>query len=168
MRDAAEFCNPGVVGKFQALCKGDFKNITDDKDVREYGYPYPDGEGGTLFGRMFVPKEYFSGKHPVLLIFPGPYGDGGGKYEREVARKYARKGFAVFVVDYFPTTNSEDDQGQVMAAIGGYQPFLQNTTKAQRIARLGYDAALKALKDYSGYIDTDNVVAIGFCFGGSM
>ena len=134
-------------------------------DVIETSVEYSDGEGGTLVGRTFVSQAQGSAKRPGLLLFPGPYGDGGGKYEREVARKFARKGFAVFAVDYFPTVNSEDIQTEVIAAISSYGAFLQNTSKAQRIAKLGYDAALEA---GTGILDTDKLVAIGFCFGGSM
>merc|ERR1712048_549084 len=164
--DGMNFCYPDVVNKFKTLCKGDnYKAPEKDADIESHGFPYSDGEGGTLFGRTYVNVAQGSAKRPGLLLFPGPYGDGGGKYEREVARKYARKGFAVFVVDYFPTINSEDNQTEVIGALGAYPDFLVNTSKAQRIARLGYEAALTA---GTGIVDPDNLVAMGFCFGGSM
>ena len=123
---------------------------------------YSDGEGGTLVGYAMMSKDN-STKLPGLLVFPGPYGDGGGKYEREVARKYAKKGFAVFLPDYFPTRNSENNATELLAAIGGYAPFLANSSKAQMIAKLGYDQLAQM-----PMVDANKISAIGFCFGGSM
>ena len=41
-------------------------------------------------------------------MFPGPWGDGGGVFEREDARRYANQGMVVFLPDYFTGRHSED------------------------------------------------------------
>lgn len=97
------------------------------------------------------------------MVMPGPYGDGGGANEREVARKYANKGMVVFLPDYYPTRNSENNFNEVMAAVGAYGPFLKDSAKAQKIAKLGYDQLAKM-----PIVDADKISAIGFCFGGAM
>jgi len=97
------------------------------------------------------------------LVFPGPYGDGGGEEEREVAREYARKGMVVFLPDYYPTRNSDTNFNQTLMAIAQYDDFLKDSKKAQEIAKLGYDQLAK-----SDMVDPDKISAIGFCFGGAM
>merc|ERR1719271_371410 len=112
-------CFPDMVKKAMEKCKGYSKG--DDKgekheELIETKIKY--GADSKLVGLSIYSKTVMqsSKKRPGLLVFPGPYGDGGGKYEREVARKYARKGFVVFVVDYFPTSNSENNATEVGAA----------------------------------------------------
>ena len=122
------------------------------------------GEGGKLCGYLIhqaIPAG--SPKRPGLMVFPGPYGDGGGAYERAVAREYAQKGMVVFLPDYLPTKNSDNDFNQVFAALSAYKPFLKETEKAQAIAKLGYDQLAKL-----PIVNADKISAIGFCFGGAM
>merc|ERR1712226_1591538 len=69
----------------------------------------------------------------------------------------------VFLPDYYPTRNSENDPDQVMAAVSAYGPFLEDSEKAQKIAKLGYDQLAKM-----AIVDADKISAIGFCFGGAM
>jgi len=93
----------------------------------------------------------------------GPYGDGGGKNERDFARTYARKGMVVFLPDYFPGRHSDEDPAQVQAAVAAYGPFLKEPAKAQRVALL----ALQQLTSLD-FVDADKVGVVGFCFGGAM
>ena len=124
---------------------------------------YSDGAGGNLTGYVIYQGIPGSAKRPGLLVFPGPYGDGGGAHERAAARVYAKKGMVVFLPDYFPTRNSENDFNQVLAAVSQYQPFLQNSAKAQAIAKLGYEQLAQM-----PIVDANKISAIGFCFGGAM
>ena len=124
---------------------------------------YSDGAGGNLTGYVIYQAIPGSAKRPGLLVFPGPYGDGGGAHERNVARMYAKKGMVVFLPDYFPTRNSENDFDQVLSALSQYGPFLKNSAKAQAIAGLGYRQL--AIMDI---VDARKISAIGFCFGGAM
>lgn len=125
---------------------------------------YSDGADGKLVGYVIyqsMPSD--APRRPGLMVFPGPYGDGGGKEEREVARKYAKKGMVVFLPDYYPTRNSEDNPEEVQAAIFQYGPFLKDSGHAQKIAKLGYDQLAKM-----PMVDADKIAAVGFCFGGAM
>jgi len=124
---------------------------------------YSDGAGGELVGYSICEETTSKAKRPGLLVFPGPYGDGGGKHERDVAREYARKGLVVFLPDYYPTRNSDTDFNQTLAAVAAYEPFLEDSAKAQAIAKLGYDQLAKMAT-----VDPDKISAIGFCFGGAM
>ena len=124
---------------------------------------YSDGKGGELVGYCIYKETASKAKRPGLLVFPGPYGDGGGEEERDVAREYARKGMVVFLPDYYPTRNSDTNFDQTLAAIAAYDGFLKDSERAQEIAKLAYDELAK-----SDMVDPDKISAIGFCFGGAM
>lgn len=129
----------------------------------EKEHVYANEAGEELVGFLIYQDLPDSPKRPGLVVFVGPYGDGGGTYEREFARKYAAKGMVVFLPDYFAGRHSEDNQAEVADAIGKYPPFLEDTAAAQKIGLL----ALNQLKSLE-LVDADNVAAIGFCYGGSM
>ena len=150
------------------------KPVTKRKTTKPYGggskgglvekeVKYSDGRGGELVGYCIYKETASKSKRPGLLVFPGPYGDGGGEEEREVAREYARKGMVVFLPDYYPTRNSDTDFDQTLAAVAQYDGFLKDSERAQEIAKLGYDQLAK-----SDMVDPDKISAIGFCFGGAM
>ena len=132
-------------------------------ELKEMEVKYSDGAGGELVGYCIYKETQSKSKRPGLLVFPGPYGDGGGEHERDVAREYARKGMVVFLPDYYPTRNSDTNYGQTLAAIAAYDDFLKDSERAQEIAKLGYDQLAK-----SDMVDPDKISAIGFCFGGAM
>merc|ERR1719361_470312 len=94
---------------------------------------------------------------------PGPLADGGSANERAVARDYAKKGMVVFLPDYYPTRNSENNYQQVVDALSNDQSFLQDSKKAQAIAKLGYDQLATM-----SLVDANRIAAIGFCYGGAM
>ena len=137
---------------------GGSKSKLVEKEVK-----YSDGAGGELVGYCIAEETQSKSKRPGLLVFPGPYGDGGGEHERDVAREYARKGMVVFLPDYYPTRNSDTDFDQTLAAVAQYDGFLKDSERAQEIAKLGYDQLAK-----SDMVDPDKISAIGFCFGGAM
>ena len=132
-------------------------------ELKEMEVKYSDGAGGELVGYCIYKETQSKSKRPGLLVFPGPYGDGGGEHERDVAREYARKGMVVFLPDYYPTRNSDTNYGQTLAAIAAYDGFLKDSERAQEIAKLGYDQLAK-----SDMVDPNKISAIGFCFGGAM
>jgi dienelactone hydrolase len=69
----------------------------------------------------------------------------------------------VFLPDYFPTRNSDTNFDQTLAAVAQYEHFLEDSAKAQAIAKLGYDKLAN-----SDMVDANKISAIGFCFGGAM
>jgi dienelactone hydrolase len=150
-----------VVTKAKPVTKpygGGSKGGLVEKEVK-----YSDGRGGELVGYCIYKETTSKSKRPGLLVFPGPYGDGGGEEERDVAREYARKGMVVFLPDYYPTRNSDTNFTQTLMAIAQYDGFLKDSERAQEIAKLGYDQLAK-----SDMVDPNKISAIGFCFGGAM
>ena len=138
-----------------------FVDSTDDVQLVEMEVNY--GPNGDLVGYAIYQDLPADSPRPGLLVFPGPWGDGGGVHERAVARKYARKGMVVFLPDYYTTRNSEDSFDELMDAVGRYHPFLADSGHAQAIAKLGYDELAQM-----PMVDADKISAIGFCFGGAM
>ena len=128
----------------------------------EREHKYNDGND-ELVGWLIYQDIPENAKRPGLIVYVGPYGDGGGKNERDFARTYARKGMVVFLPDYFPGRHSDEDPAQVQAAVAAYGPFLKDPPKAQRIA-------LRALEQLTSldFVDADKVGVVGFCFGGAM
>jgi len=124
---------------------------------------YKNEDGGELVGFLMYQDVPGSPKRPGLLMFPAPYGDGGGAAERAVGRSYAEKGMVVFLADYFTGRHSENVAEDVADAMGNYGPFLEDTVMAQKIALLGLEQ-LTSLD----ITDATNVGVIGFCFGGAM
>jgi len=144
---------------------------TADGGIVEKEHIYKDGDD-TLTGYLMykdLPEPQRRAAHtgtpkrPGLVVYVGPYGDGGGKNERDFARTYAEKGMVVFLPDYFPGRHSDEDPKQVQAAVEAYGPFLKDPAKAQRIALL----ALQQLTSLD-MVDADKVGVVGFCFGGAM
>jgi len=142
----------------------------------------PTGEKATAMERAKLPvptmlsgfkiyQKSGASKRPGLLIFVGPYGDGGGYYEREVAKMYARKGMAVFLADYYPGTHGDTNPMTMFPALAEYssnkafggQDYLSQTARAQA-------TALRNLEQVRAWdiVDTSKVAVFGFCFGGAM
>jgi len=99
---------------------------------------------------------------PGLMMFPGPWGDGGGMYEREAAREYARKGMVVFLPDYYTGRHSEDVYADVQYVFSQGEDYHKNTELAQSTAMAGYEQ----LKNMP-MVDSTSISAIGFCWGGA-
>merc|ERR1712232_801283 len=73
-------------------------------NITEEPLTYKDGDD-TLHGMLIYQKmPEGSAKRPGLVLYGGPWGDGGGQAEREYAKVYASKGMVVFLPDYMPET----------------------------------------------------------------
>jgi len=134
-------------------------------NVTQKAVKYYDVNRTELTG-MLIYQEMPAGspKRPGLVLYGGPWGDGGGSAEREYAKVYASKGMVVFLPDYFPEVCGDTNQTTLMICLGKYfGGFLRQTAYAQRIALLAYNT----LKQ-NAMVDATKIGAMGFCFGGAM
>ena len=81
-------------------------------------------------------------------------------YPKMRAKKLAELGYVAMAIDMFgngKTADNPNDAGKLAAQ------FYQNPA----MAKARFDAALSKLKTYTE-VDTNNIAAIGYCFGGAM
>jgi dienelactone hydrolase len=98
------------------------------------------------------------GKRPAVLVVHEWWGL--NDYPKMRARKLAELGYIAMAVDMYgdgKTADNPDDAGKYA------MPFYQNP----QMAKARFDAAMNKLKTYS-QADTNNMAAIGYCFGGGM
>ncbi len=115
---------------------------------------YSDGEA-VLEGKLFFDNEV-EGKQPTVVIFH-QWG-GPSPHEEDVARRLVEEGYAAFVADVYGK---------------GVRPTTVDEKKAQAtkyrsdrsLQRSRANAAVTAARAQAE-VDTENVVAIGYCFGG--
>jgi len=98
------------------------------------------------------------GKRPGILVVPEWWGL--VDYPKMRARQLAELGYVAMAVDIFGGGETADNpaDAQKMSA-----PFYSNL----QMTKSRFDAALKKLKTYS-QVDTNNIAAIGYCFGGGI
>ena len=134
--------------------------------MTEYEHKYENSKGEELIGYFIYAdrEEGETDKRAGLLMFDGPWGDGGGASAREYARQFALdSNMVVFLPDYFTGTHSEDSISDLQDAVGKYGPFLEDTTETKAISLLAYEQLVSL-----DFVDVDRIGAIGFCFGGAM
>ena len=149
------------VGALAALLP--FVVALDMSGIVEQSLTYNDGSDA-LTGMLIYKQMDGSARRPGLVLYGGPWGDGGGAAEREYAKVYAAKGMVVFLPDYFPETCGDTNQTTLMICLTQYfGGFLNQTARAQRIALLAY-TTLRA----QFMVNPDKIGAMGFCFGGAM
>lgn len=85
---------------------------------------------------------------------------GHNEYARMRARILAAMGYTALAVDMYgdgKTANHPKDAGKFAGAVGGNMP----------LAKARFEAALQTLKSHPT-VETDNIAAIGYCFGGGI
>lgn len=98
------------------------------------------------------------GPRPAVLVVPQWWGL--GEYEKKRARQLAKLGYVAMAVDVYGDGKVADNPDSAKAYAG---PFYQHPEKAK--ARI--DAAIEKIKTYP-QVDTANIAAIGYCFGGGI
>ena len=115
------------------------------------------GDGANMNGYI-VYDENKKGARPAVLVVHEWWGQ--TDYPRMRARELAKLGYVAMAVDIYgdgKTIETPDDAGKMAAG------FYTNPPKE----KIRFDAALNKLKTYP-QVDTNNIAAMGYCFGGGL
>jgi dienelactone hydrolase len=99
-----------------------------------------------------------TGKRPAVLVVPEWWGL--NDYPKTRARQLAKLGYVAMAVDIYGDGKTADNPDSAKAYA---TPFYMNPASAK--ARI--DAAIAKIRTY-GVVDTANIGAIGYCFGGGV
>ncbi|HLP51216.1 MAG TPA: dienelactone hydrolase family protein [Chitinophagales bacterium] len=97
-------------------------------------------------------------KRPVVLIVHEWWGQ--TDYVKNRARQLAALGYLAMAVDIYGNSKTAETPEQAKALA---MPFYQNP----QMAKQRFDAAMDKIKTYPA-ADTNNIAAIGYCFGGGL
>jgi dienelactone hydrolase len=100
--------------------------------------------------------ENITGPRPAVLIVPEWWGL--GDYTRERAKQLAALGYTAMAVDMYGNGKTGDDPAAAQALA---TPFYMNPA----LCKTRLEAALATLKSLP-QTDTNNIAAIGYCYGG--
>jgi dienelactone hydrolase len=98
------------------------------------------------------------GKRPAVLVVPEWWGL--NDYPKMRARQLAELGYIAMAIDMYGEGKTADNPKDAEKSA---VPFYQNV----QMAKARFDAAMSKLKTYP-QADTNNIAAIGYCFGGAM
>ncbi|HZE86030.1 MAG TPA: dienelactone hydrolase family protein [Puia sp.] len=115
------------------------------------------GDSATMNGYL-VYEDSITKRQPVVLVVPEWWGL--VDYPKERARQLAKLGYVALAIDMFGDGKTFDNPDSAKKYA---MPFYYHPEKAK--ARI--DAAIAKIKTY-GMVDTTNIAAIGYCFGGGM
>lgn len=113
---------------------------------------------GTVMNGFIAYDDAISGKRPGVLVVHEWWGH--NAYARDRAVQLAGLGYTAFAVDMYgdgKTADHPEDAGKFSGAVGGNLP----------LAKARFDAALSTLKNQST-VESDDIAAIGYCFGGGI
>src|SRR5664280_471012 len=113
---------------------------------------------GVSYKAYIAYDENVKGKRPAVLIVPEWWGL--NDYPKMRARKLAELGYVAMAADVF-------GNGKIAVNPTEAQKFTTPFYKDPTLAKNLLDAALQKLKE-SPQTDSQNVAAIGYCFGGYM
>jgi dienelactone hydrolase len=105
-----------------------------------------------------VYDENTTGKRPAVLVIHEWWGL--NDYSKRRARELAALGYIAMAVDMYGNGQKADNP-ELAGKLS--TPFYQNPA----MAKAHFDAALNKLKTYAA-VDTANIAAIGYCFGGGI
>ena len=113
-------------------------------------------DGTLMVGRLARPDGY--DKRPAVLI--AHEGQGLDAHQRSRADRLAELGYVAFALDYHGGGRSLSDRHEMMARIGLLRA---NADRMRALASAGLAVLLAEPR-----VDASRVVAIGYCFGGTM
>ncbi|HEX8826643.1 MAG TPA: dienelactone hydrolase family protein [Xanthobacteraceae bacterium] len=114
-------------------------------------------QGGTTLEGWLVYDDAMQGKRPGVVIFPAYYGP--TDEEKQDATRLAQLGYVAFVADVYGKGVRPADQKAAGAEMGKYM-------KNRALLRQRAIAAFDELRTQP-MVDTANMAAIGYCFGGA-
>jgi dienelactone hydrolase len=149
-------CNNNKSASSSTAADSTIKETAKAANLKEENVTYT-GDNTTMDGYVVYDANK-EGKRPGVLVIHEWWGL--NDYPKMRARKLAELGYIAMAIDLFGNgkiADNPDDAGKYAG------PFYQQPQKAK--AR--FDAALNKLKSYD-QLDTNNIAAIGYCFGGGM
>jgi len=132
------------------------KQSTQTPGLKEESVRYTN-DGVTMDGYIVYDSSK-QGKRPAVLVVHEWWGL--NDYPKMRAKKLAELGYVAMAVDMYGGGETEENPADAEKMSG---PFYQNL----QMTKSRFDAALKKLKTFSE-VDTNNIAAIGYCFGGGV
>jgi dienelactone hydrolase len=132
------------------------KEATKTPSLKEEEVTYT-GDGVTMKGYVVYDTNK-EGKRPAVLVVPEWWGL--VDYPKMRARKLAELGYIAMAVDIYGNGKVADNPGDAGKLSGSFDRDLKMTKNR-------FDAALAKLKTFN-QVDTTNIAAIGYCFGGGV
>ena len=149
-------CNNRSNSSSTTTADSTIKKTAKEPNLKEETVTYT-ARGVTMNGYV-VYDATKEGKRPGVLVVHEWWGL--NDYPKMRARKLAELGYIAMAVDMYgngKTADNPDDAGKMAG------PFYQDP----QMAKARFDAALNKFKSYS-QVDTNNLAAIGYCFGGGI
>jgi len=115
------------------------------------------GDNATLDGYV-VYDEGTDKKRPAVLVVPEWWGL--TEYPKSRARDLAKLGYVAFAVDIYGNGKTADNPDSATK-------YSTEFYKDPQMAKRRIDAAIAKIKSYS-QVDTLNIAAVGYCFGGGL
>ena len=149
-------CNNQSNSSSTTTADSTIKETAKEPNLKEETVTYT-ARGVTMNGYV-VYDATKEGKRPGVLVVHEWWGL--NDYPKMRARKLAELGYIAMAVDMYgngKTADNPDDAGKMAG------PFYQDP----QMAKARFDTALNKFKSYS-QVDTNNLAAIGYCFGGGI
>ena len=149
-------CNNQSNSSSTTTADSTIKETTKEPNLKEETVTYT--AGGVTMNGYVVYDATKEGKRPGVLVVHEWWGL--NDYPKMRARKLAELGYIAMAVDMYgngKTADNPDDAGKMAG------PFYQDP----QMTKARFDAALNKFKSYS-QVDTNNLAAIGYCFGGGI
>jgi dienelactone hydrolase len=129
---------------------------TEEPKLKEETVTYT-GDSVQMNGFLVYEEGKDSIRPAVLVVHEW---DGLNDYAKYRARELAKLGYVAFAADVYGNGKTTTDPDSALA----YSlPFYENPQMTQR----RIDAAIAKIKTYR-QVDTNNIAAVGYCFGGGM
>ncbi len=113
---------------------------------------------GTVLKGYVAYDDAAKGKRPGILVIHEWWGL--NDYARKRARMFAEQGYTALALDMY-------GNGKQAHHPDDAKKFSGEVNKNEKIAKARFDAALKLLRKQDT-VDSDNIAAVGYCFGGSV
>ena len=135
----------------------DTKDTMDNKDsmkIHEEAITY--SLNGKTYNGYYTYNENAAGIRPAIIVVPEWWGL--NDYARSRAKQLAELGYAAMAIDVYGDGKQGNNPGEAQALA---TPFYKDPT----ITKTFIDAAIAKIKTMPN-VDTANIGAIGYCFGG--
>jgi dienelactone hydrolase len=115
-------------------------------------------QDGTPLQGMLAWNDSATGKRPGVLVVHEWWGH--NEHARNQARKLAEAGYVAFALDMY-------GKGKVTTHPDDAMKFMSEASKDPAVMKARFDAAMAVLKA-DPHVDTSQIAAIGYCFGGGV